>query len=202
MSNFRPGYLEQGSPLGNLRTDVMLSADNTVINTSGVSYLAISSNNTTAANRTFTLTSSTLEGQVLYLVFEAGSSYTCQLADSGNVKLSAAWEPLQYDSLTLMWDKTAAAWIEISRNDASAVNPAYAAVYAGTFTTVGGDASEAITVTGAAASDIVAVTVKTAGATPRSIVAATAASNAINVTMSGDPSTDHVLQYVVFRAVA
>jgi hypothetical protein len=202
MSNFRPGYLQQGSPLGNLRTNVMLSADNTVVNTSGVSYLAISSDNTTAANRTFTLTSSTLEGQILYLVFEAGSSYTCQLADSGNVKLSAAWEPLQYDSLTLMWDKTAAAWIELARNDASAVTPAYAAVYAGTFTTVGGDASEAITVTGAVATDIVAVTVKTAGATPRSIVAATAATNAINVTMSGDPSTDHVLQYVVFRAVA
>jgi hypothetical protein len=201
-NNFRPGYLQQGSPLGNLRTNVMLSADNTVVNTSGVSYLAISSDNTTAANRTFTLTSSTLEGQILYLVFEAGSSYTCQLADSGNVKLSAAWEPLQYDSLTLMWDKTAAAWIELARNDASAVTPAYAAVYAGTFTTVGGDASEAITVTGAVATDIVAVTVKTAGATPRSIVAATAATNAINVTMSGDPSTDHVLQYVVFRAVA
>lgn len=121
MANFRPGYLEQGSPLGNLRTNVMLSADNTVINTSGVSYLAISSDNTTAANRTFTLTDSTLEGQVLYLVFEAGSSYTCQLADSGNVKLSAAWEPLQYDSLTLMWDKVAAAWVEIARSQATGI---------------------------------------------------------------------------------
>lgn len=121
MANFRPGYLEQGSPLGNLRTNVMLSADNTVINTSGVSYLAISSDSTTAANRTFTLTSSTLEGQVIYLVFEAGSSYTCQLADSGNVKLSAAWEPLQYDSITLMWDKTAAAWIEVARSQATGI---------------------------------------------------------------------------------
>lgn len=80
------------------------------------------------------------------------------------------------------------------------VVPAYKAVYAGTFTTAGGDASESITVSGAAASDIVVVTVKTAGGTPRSIVASTAATNAINVTMSGDPSTDHVLQYVVFRA--
>lgn len=71
--------------------------------------------------------------------------------------------------------------------------------FAGTFTTAGGDASESITVTGAAASDIVVVTVKTAGGTPRSIVAATAAANAINVTLSGDPSTDHVLQYLVYR---
>ncbi len=85
---------------------------------------------------------------------------------------------------------------------ASAVAPSHVAKFGGTFTTVGGDASEAITVTGAAATDIVAVTVKTAGVTPRSIVAATAATNAINVTMSGDPSNDHVLQYVVFRATS
>ena len=85
---------------------------------------------------------------------------------------------------------------------ASGVAPSHIVKYAGTFTTAGGDASEAITVTGAAATDIVSVTVKTAGATPRSIVAATAATNAINVTLSGDPSTDHVLQYVVFRAAA
>lgn len=84
----------------------------------------------------------------------------------------------------------------------SGIAPSHVVKYAGTFTTVGGDAAEAITVTGAAATDIVAVTVKTAGATPRSIVAAAAATNAINVTLSGDPSTDHVLQYVVFRAAA
>lgn len=83
---------------------------------------------------------------------------------------------------------------------ASGISPSHVVKYAGTFTTVGGDASEAITVTGAAATDIVCVTVKTAGAAPASIVAATAATNAINVTMSADPSNDHVLQYVVLRA--
>ena len=74
--------------------------------------------------------------------------------------------------------------------------------YSGTFTTAGGDATESIPVTGALSTDIVVVTVKTAGATPRSIVAATGASNAITVTLSGDPSTDHVLQYAVLRAAA
>lgn len=82
-----------------------------------------------------------------------------------------------------------------------AVASAYRAVAGGTFSTLGGDASETITATGALATDLVMVTVKTAGATPRSIVAAAAATNAINVTMSGDPSTDHVLQYLVFRAI-
>ena len=85
---------------------------------------------------------------------------------------------------------------------ASGIAPSHVVKFAGTFTTAGGDASETITVTGAAATDIVQVMVKTAGGTPRSIVAAAAATNAINVTMSGDPSTDHVLQYIVLRAAA
>jgi hypothetical protein len=76
----------------------------------------------------------------------------------------------------------------------------YVAVFGGTFTTLGGDATESITVTGATGTDLVSVLVKTAGATPRTVNAATATTNAITVTMSGDPSTDHVLQYVVFRA--
>lgn len=84
----------------------------------------------------------------------------------------------------------------------SGIAPSHVVKYAGTFTTLGGDASESITVAGALATDIVCVTVKTAGATPRSIAAAAAGTNAIAVTMSGDPSTDHVLQYVVLRAAS
>lgn len=80
--------------------------------------------------------------------------------------------------------------------------PAYVLKYAGAFTTVGGDANEAITVTGAASTDLVLINIKTAGATPRTVVSAAAATNAVNVVMSGDPSTDHVLQYFVFRAAS
>lgn len=80
--------------------------------------------------------------------------------------------------------------------------PSHAVVAAGTFTTAGGDASETITVAGALSTDTVSVSVKTAGSTPRTVTAAAAASGSIAVTMSGDPSTDHVLQYHVFRAIA
>lgn len=73
-------------------------------------------------------------------------------------------------------------------------------VAAGKFTTLGGDASEAITATGALSTDIAIVTVQTAGGTPRSIVSAVPAANAVNVTLSGDPSTDHILSWVVLRA--
>lgn len=85
---------------------------------------------------------------------------------------------------------------------ASGVTPSHVVKYAGTFTTAGGDASETISVPGVAATDIVAVTVKMAGVSPESIVAAAANTDQIDVTMSGDPSTDHVLQYVVFRAAS
>lgn len=72
--------------------------------------------------------------------------------------------------------------------------------YAGKFTTVGGDANEAITVTGATASDIVIVSLSQKGATPVTILTATTATNAINIVMSGDPSNDHIINYLVLRA--
>lgn len=121
MPNFRPGYLSQGAPLGALPTYVMLSADNQVVNTQNVAYLGLSSDNTTASNRTFTLTDSTLQGQELTIVFESGSSTTAQLADSGNVALSSAWEPSQYDSLTLMWDDFTSKWVEKARSQATGI---------------------------------------------------------------------------------
>lgn len=81
-----------------------------------------------------------------------------------------------------------------------AAAPAFSAIAAGTFQTLGGDASESIPVSGCLATDIVVVTVKSGPATPETILAAAAGSNAISVTLSDDPSTTHVLQYVVFRA--
>lgn len=73
-------------------------------------------------------------------------------------------------------------------------------IAAGAFTTAGGDANEAITITGALSTDIAVVVLKTAGATPRTILTSAAAAGQINVVLSGDPSTDHVLSYVLLRA--
>lgn len=84
----------------------------------------------------------------------------------------------------------------------SGIDFTHRVVAAGTHTTAGGDASESITAAAVVGTDVVCVTVKTAGGTPRSVVAAAAGSGSIAVTMSGDPSTDHVLQYVVFRAAS
>lgn len=84
----------------------------------------------------------------------------------------------------------------------SGISPSHVVKFAGSFTTAGGDANESITVTGAAATDIAICVLHTKGATPRTILTAQAATNAINIEMSGDPSTDHVIKYMVLTAAS
>lgn len=83
---------------------------------------------------------------------------------------------------------------------AATVRPAYMVVLAGTFTTAGGDANETITATGALNTDLAFVTLKAKGGTPRTILTAAANTDAIDVVMSGDPSTDHAICWQVLRA--
>lgn len=85
---------------------------------------------------------------------------------------------------------------------ASGVAPSHVVKYAGTFTTAGGDALESISVPGVVGTDLAFVVVKTKGGTPVSIVEAAAGTDAIAVTLSADPSTDHVLAYQVLRAAS
>lgn len=74
-------------------------------------------------------------------------------------------------------------------------------IAAGLFTTVGGDVTETITATGALVTDTAIVTINTVGAVPRTITSAIGATDAITVTLSGDPAADHVLNYMVVRAL-
>lgn len=84
----------------------------------------------------------------------------------------------------------------------SGITPSHIVVAAGEFTTAGGDANETITVAGALATDLVHVTLHTKGASPVTILTASVSAGQIDVVMSGDPSTDHVLTYSVLRAAA
>lgn len=74
-------------------------------------------------------------------------------------------------------------------------------IYAALTTTSAGSATLALTITGLAVGDIPLVTVNTNGATPRTIVTAKVTANTLTVVFSGDPSTDHVLNIIVLRAV-
>jgi len=94
---------------------VILIADNTAVSVAEERLLLLASDDTTAANRTFTLTASSIVGHELTIIFTSGTSTTAQLADTGIQKLSAAWEPLQFDTLSLISDGTN--WIELGRAD-------------------------------------------------------------------------------------
>lgn len=119
MANFRDGNLVTGQPLGLTSITQTLTADNTVINPNSplVSMINLESDNTTATNRTFTLINGQIDGQGLQLVFTSGSSTTADLQDTGNVVLSAAWQPTQYDSLSLVWSARVSKWVEVARAD-------------------------------------------------------------------------------------
>lgn len=84
---------------------------------------------------------------------------------------------------------------------AGGVTQTHILIAAGSFTTAGGDTAETITIAGALATDICHVTVNTKGSTPSLVVEARAAAGQIDVVMSVDPSTDHVLDYSLMRAV-
>lgn len=83
-----------------------------------------------------------------------------------------------------------------------AVAATHRVVAGGSFTTVGGDANEAIVIAGALATDLAIAVLKTAGATPRTILTTAAATGQINLVMSGDPAADHVVTYLLLRAIS
>jgi len=88
-------------------------------------------------------------------------------------------------------------------NLATGIVPSHVVKFAGKHTsTANGGGVNAVTVTGVAATDVVIATLQTAGSTPRTILTAIPTTNTITVTFSGDPSTDHIVSYMVLRAAA
>lgn len=88
----------------------------------------------------------------------------------------------------------------LSVSSVNGIDPASQVFASGSFTTAGGDANESIVVTGALSSDLAFVQMHTIGLTPRTLLTAQAASNAINLVFSDDPSTDHVVKWMLLRA--
>lgn len=113
--NYRSGLVLQGQPVGNLKLSKAVAADGTLVDPNGYGLVELIPDSATATSRTITLVNGSIDGQVVTLVNVAGSSYSVELADSGNVKLQYAWYPLQDDSLTLMWSVYRSAWIEVGR---------------------------------------------------------------------------------------
>ncbi len=105
--SYRNSNVRQGDPVGMHKKEVFLSADNVEIDCRGVKMLVLTSDNTTATNRTFTLTSSNLVGHELFILFTTGSSMKAELANSGTCRLAeGAMTFTQYKSIRLVSDGT------------------------------------------------------------------------------------------------
>lgn len=77
--------------------------------------------------------------------------------------------------------------------------PSHYIAYAGKHTTVGGAAAEAVTITGALATDIPIVVYNTTNDTD-SILKVVMTTNTMTVTCSADPGTAHAFSYMILRA--
>ena len=84
----------------------------------------------------------------------------------------------------------------------SGITPSHIVVYAGQPTTAGGAAAEAITVTGAAATDLAFVQMVDDGTNNVTIVNAVVTLNTLTVTFSADPGNDAVINYQIIRAAS
>lgn len=86
---------------------------------------------------------------------------------------------------------------------ASGITPSHICVFAGSqVATLGGSATEAKTIAGLLATDVVNVTLSVKGVTPRTILTAIPSANTLTIVFSGDPSTDHKYDYQIVRAAA
>lgn len=101
---------------------VNLVADNQVVQPLGRTRIALSSDNSTAANRTFVLRGGANASTNQVLVLEWTDTDAGELVDdsacngSGNHRLNGTWTPSQYDTIILRFNGTD--WIELGRGSA------------------------------------------------------------------------------------
>lgn len=99
-------------------TAVNLTADDQSLTLTSTSHVRLTSDNTTADQRTFVLADGNADGQHLVLEWnELNASGAGELADSGNANLSAAWTPDLGDTLSLRWNNAGSEWREVSRSN-------------------------------------------------------------------------------------
>ena len=85
---------------------------------------------------------------------------------------------------------------------AAGIAPSHVIRFAGQHTTVGGGAAEAITVTGAAATDLAFVQMVDDGTANVTIIDAVVTANTLTVTFSGDPGNDAIINYQLINAAS
>lgn len=148
-------------------------------------------------------------------VSDANETITFAAASTSNVASGTSMVIARYESVIFIWSETLGRWqgalgggstiadgaVTLAKL-ASGITPSHVVKFAANYTTVGGAAAEAITVTGAAATDVPLVTLQDNGTGNVTIASVAVTTNTLTVTFSGDPGDDTVISYALLRAAA
>lgn len=145
-------------------------------------------------------------GDIIYALGSDANAMLAVTAVTTNVTTESFAAIGTVDTAQLAADAVTGAKIEddavsLEHLDAG-ITPSHVERFAGQVTTAGGGAAEAITVTGAAATDLAFVQMVDDGTNNTTIVNAVVTTNTLTVTFSGDPGADAVINYVIMNAAS
>lgn len=180
------GHILVGSAAG-VATDVAMSGDATMANTGAltiangaITNAKVSASAAIAFSKLAALTSA-------HILVGNGSNVATDVAMSGDATLANT------GAITIANGAVSKAKL------ATSIQPAGVIKFASQFTTLGGAAAEAITVTGALATDLAFVQLVDGGTGVVSVVKAVVTADTLTVTFSADPGNDAIINYQIVR---
>lgn len=181
-------------------TDVALSGDATIANTgvmtianSAITNAKVSASAAIAFSKLAALTSA-------HLLVGSAANVATSVAVTGDVGISnTGVTTIAANAVTTA--KILDANVTLAKL-ASGITPSHIVKFAGQVTTVGGAATEAFVVTGAAATDLAFVQVVNDGTANVTVLEAVVTLNTLTVTFSANPGNDAVINYQLLRAAA
>ncbi len=185
---------------GNVAADVPLSGDATLANT-GVLTIANGAITNAKVSATAAIAFSKLATLATGHILAGNAGVVTDVTLGGDATIGATGT-LTIASSAITTSKIAAANITLALLSAG-ITPAAVIKFASQYTTVGGAAAEAITVTGAvAATDRAFVQLVAPGSNTVSVVQAVVTTNTLTVTFSGNPGSDAIINYQIIRAAS
>jgi len=128
-----------------------------------------------------------------------GATYLVDQADNIEDINNGAFEWADNDAVMIAASDAVGMARYDETNDALASTQPYQSVYAAQYTTAGGAAAEAITVTGLQATDLAFVQVVDDGTGSVTALQAVCTADTLTVTFSADPQNDTIINYHVIR---
>lgn len=184
---------------GNVATSVAMSGDATII-ASGALTIAAGAITNAKVNASAAIAFSKLATLATGHILAGNAGVVTDTTLSGDATIGATGVlTIANDAITTV--KILNANVTLAKL-ASGITPSHIVKFAGQPTTTGGAASEAFTITGAAATDLAFVQVVDNGTNNVTVLQAVVTLNTLTITFSGDPSSNTVFNYQLLRAAS